>query len=84
MLNEAGYPVKPDDMRFSLTLDHLPFIPSQQQDIALYLERQLAKIGVDVQVRQSASFPEWAERIGNWDFDMTSLWTLLRLETQYI
>ena len=22
-------------------------------------------------MRTSASFPEWAERIGNWDFDMT-------------
>ena len=52
-------------------MDYIPVIPSQQRDVALYLERQLAKIGIDVQVRRSASFPEWAERIGNWDFDVT-------------
>ena len=71
LLDAAGYPLKPDGTRFSLTLDYIPVTPSQQQDVALYLKRQLAEVGVDVQVRQSASFPEWAERIGNWDFDMT-------------
>jgi hypothetical protein len=39
--------------------------------VVLYLQRQLAQVGIAVQVRRSASFPEWAERIGNWDFDMT-------------
>ena len=71
LLDEAGYPIKPDGTRFSLTLDYIPVTPSQQQDVALYLKRQLAEVGIDVQVRQSASFPEWADRIGNWDFDMT-------------
>ncbi|MEE8392476.1 MAG: ABC transporter substrate-binding protein [Anaerolineae bacterium] len=71
LLDEAGYPVKSDGARFSLTLDYIPVIPSQQRDVAMYLGRQLAKIGIDVHVRRSASFPEWAERIGNWDFDMT-------------
>ncbi|MBU2578157.1 ABC transporter substrate-binding protein [Patescibacteria group bacterium] len=71
LLDEAGYPRKPDDKRFSLTLDYIPVIPSQQGDVALYLKRQLARVGIDVRVRRSESFPEWAERIGNWDFDMT-------------
>ncbi len=71
LLDEAGYPVQPDGTRFSLTLDYLPVTPSQQRDVALYLERQLARIGIKVDVRRSASFPDWAERIGNWDFDLT-------------
>ncbi len=71
LLDEAGYPANPDGIRFSLTLDYIPLIPSQQQDVALYLDRQLAQIGIDVRLRRSASFPEWAERIGSWDFDLT-------------
>ena len=71
LLDEAGYPVQSVGARFTLSLDYIPVIPSQQRDVALYLARQLAKIGIEVQVRPSANFPEWAERIGNWDFDMT-------------
>jgi hypothetical protein len=71
LLDEAGYPIQPDGTRFSLTLDYIPVIPGQQRDVALYLERQLARIGIRVDVRRSAGFPEWAERIGNWDFDLT-------------
>ena len=71
LLDAAGYPLKPDGTRFGLTLDYIPVIPTQQRDIALYLERQLAKIGIRVQVRKSATFSDWAARIGAWDFDMT-------------
>jgi len=71
LLDEAGHPIGSDGTRFSLSLDYIPVVPSQQRDVALYLKRQLAEIGIDVQVRESANFPEWAERIGNWDFDMT-------------
>jgi peptide/nickel transport system substrate-binding protein len=71
LLDEAGYPLQPGGTRFSLTLDYIPVIPSQQRDVALYLEHQLARIGIEVQVRRSSSLPEWAERIGNWDFDLT-------------
>jgi len=46
-------------------------MPSQQRDVALYLKRQLEKVGIDTRVRRSKNFPEWATRIGNWDFDMT-------------
>jgi len=71
LLDAAGYPLKPGGTRLTITLDYLPAMPSQQEDVALYLRRQLAKIGIEVQIRTSASFPEWAKRSGNWDFDMT-------------
>lgn len=71
LLDQAGYPLQENGSRFSLTLDYLPVLPTQQHDIAYYISSQLKEIGVDVQVRDSASFPEWAQRIGEWDFDMT-------------
>jgi peptide/nickel transport system substrate-binding protein len=71
LLDEAGYTLQPDGTRFSVTLDYIPVIPSQQRDVALYLERQLARVGIKVEVRRSTSFSEWAARIGNWDFDLT-------------
>jgi peptide/nickel transport system substrate-binding protein len=71
LLDQAGYPLKEDGSRFSLTLDYVPVIPSQQHDVAYYIQYQLSKVGIEVHVRDSATFPEWADRIGNWDFDMT-------------
>ena len=71
LLDETGYTVKSDGMRFSLNLDYAPVLPSQQQNIGLYLKRQLRKIGIDVHVRRPENFLEWTKRISNWDFDMT-------------
>jgi peptide/nickel transport system substrate-binding protein len=71
LLDEAGYPRKSDGTRFSVTLDYIPVVPSQFRDVALYLRRQLEKVGIRVQVQKSETFPEWAKRIGDWDFDMT-------------
>jgi len=71
LLDEAGYTVKSDGTRFSLTLDHFPVIPSQHRDVALYIKRQLLKAGISVHVRKPKNMGEWIKRIGNWDFDMT-------------
>ncbi|KPA13943.1 peptide ABC transporter substrate-binding protein [Candidatus Magnetomorum sp. HK-1] len=71
ILDKAGYKLGPDKNRFSLTIDHMPAIPNQQYDIALYLKHQLSKIGIDIKVRSFENFSEWLDKIGNWDFDMT-------------
>lgn len=71
LLDKAGLPVTPAGTRFSITLDYIPIVPSQQHDIAFYIKRQLLKIGIDVRVRSLNTMKEWMERIGNWDFDMT-------------
>ena len=71
LLDKAGLPITSTGTRFALTLDYIPIIPSQQHDIAFYIKRQLSKVGIDVRVRSSKNFKEWAERVGNWDFDMT-------------
>ncbi|MBU1171433.1 MAG: hypothetical protein KKD44_17915, partial [Proteobacteria bacterium] len=71
LLDQAGLTVKTNGIRFSVTLDYIPIIPSQQHDMAFYMKRQLSKIGIDVRVRISKDFKEWADHISTWDFDMT-------------
>lgn len=70
LLDEAGFPVK-DDKRFKVTVDFFPGYDEQQKLVADYLRPQLKKIGIEVEVRTSADFGAWADRISNWDFDMT-------------
>ncbi len=71
LLDQAGYALSEDGVRFSLTLDYLPVLPTQQHDVAYFIQHQLKDVGIAVQVRDSESFAEWAQRIGEWDFDMT-------------
>jgi peptide/nickel transport system substrate-binding protein len=71
LLDEAGYPAIDGNDRFSLQLDHMPAIPTQQRDIAIYLKRQLKKVGIDIHIHSANSFSEWLNKIGNWNFDMT-------------
>lgn len=70
LLDQAGYPMK-DGKRFAVKVDFYPGYDEQQKLIAEYLRPQLKKIGIEVEVRTSADFGSWADRISNWDFDMT-------------
>ncbi|MGN5478897.1 ABC transporter substrate-binding protein [Cupriavidus basilensis] len=72
LLDEAGYPRKADGTRFALRLDFLPGAPDTSQLVAEYLRPQLAKVGIQAQLRPSPDFPTWSQRIANWDFDMTT------------
>lgn len=71
LLDEAGYAPDEDGTRFSLTVDYIPGAPEQQQTVAEYLKSQLAEVGIDVEVRAAPDFPTWAQRVSNYDFDMT-------------
>lgn len=71
LLDQAGYPITENGFRFSLTLDYLPLVPSQQRDTAYLIKKNLKDIGIEVIIRDSGSFPDWAYRISHWDFDMT-------------
>jgi len=71
LLDQAGYALSGNGIRFSLTLDFIPVLPTQQHDVAYFIQNQLKDVGIEVQVRESESFAEWAQRIGEWDFDMT-------------
>lgn len=72
LLDEAGHPVKADGTRFSLTIDHVPGGEAFHKNVAETVKGQLAKIGVQVEVRNSPDFTAWAERVSNYDFDMTT------------
>lgn len=75
LLDEAG--LKPDakGIRFALTIDAIPS-SGDQRPIQEYLRPALAKVGIDVRIRQSPDFPTWARRIGNHEFEATldSVW----------
>ena len=71
LLDTAGYPKKADGTRLSLTIDYLPGVDEQQRNIAEYLRSQLKRAGINLEVRAAPDFPTWAQRVSNFDFDLT-------------
>jgi peptide/nickel transport system substrate-binding protein len=71
LLDEAGFPKNPDGERFAIQIDYEPEAEFLQHNVAEYLRSQLKKIGINLTVRSSADFPAWANRISNYDFDLT-------------
>ncbi|MEZ4631581.1 MAG: ABC transporter substrate-binding protein [Deinococcales bacterium] len=70
LLDEAGYPKGADGTRFTISVDFLPGPDGQL--LADYLKSQLPEIGIEVEIRASADFPTWANRISNYDFALTT------------
>lgn len=71
LLDAAGYPKGAGGSRFSLTIDYIPGGDEQQRNVAEYLRSPLKRIGIDLQVRAAPDFPTWAQRVSNYDFDLT-------------
>jgi peptide/nickel transport system substrate-binding protein len=71
MLDAAGYKAGPNGERFRLTIDYAPGADDQQKTVAEYVRAQLKKIGVTAEVRASADFPAWAQRMATKDFDLS-------------
>ncbi len=71
LLDDAGYKKGADGSRFSLTIDYIPGADEQQRNIAEYLRSQLKRVGINLEVRAAPDFPTWAQRISNYDFDLT-------------
>ncbi len=71
LLDEAGYKPNGDGERFKLTIDYLPGVDDQQKTVAEYVRGQLKKVGIMVEVRTSADFPAWAQKLANHDFDLS-------------
>lgn len=70
LLDAAGYPRKADGVRFSLTFEsgETEFGQEVGELIASVLRR---KLGIRVDVRPTSTLKEWAERIANWQYEMT-------------
>ena len=71
LLDEAGLKKGPDGMRLQLTIDYIPNDNDQQRNVAEYLRAGLKRIGIALQVRAAPDFPTWAQRVSNFDFDLT-------------
>lgn len=71
LLDAAGYPKKADGKRFKIYHDFLPF-GSDLQRSAEFVKQQLARVGVDVEIR-SQDVAGFVRRVyGEYDFDMTN------------
>ncbi len=71
LLDEAGLKKGPDGVRLQLTIDYIPNDNDQQRNVAEYLRAGLKRIGIALQVRAAPDFPTWAQRVSNFDFDLT-------------
>ena len=75
LLEAAGLKPGSNGMRMSLNLDMIPGI-ADMRATGEYLKPTLAKVGIDVQLRNAPDFPTWARRVSTYQFDMTmdSVW----------
>ncbi|TXM96943.1 ABC transporter substrate-binding protein [Methylobacterium sp. WL64] len=71
LLDEAGLKKGADGTRLQLTIDYIPNDNDQQRNVAEYLRAGLKRIGIALQVRAAPDFPTWAQRVSNFDFDLT-------------
>ena len=71
LLDEAGHARGADGTRFPMTIDYDPGDPEQGRNVAEFLRPQLRKIGIAAEVRAVPDFPTWAERVSNFDYDVT-------------
>jgi len=68
LLDEAGFPKGADGKRFSISID---YGNTGAKQYAEFTKASLAKVGIDVSVNSFVDFPTWAQKISNYDFDMT-------------
>jgi len=71
LLDQAGYPRKGKEMRFSLTLTYMPGDPINQKMLAEYFKPQLKKIGIDINLKAPADFMSWYMNMAKWEHDMS-------------
>ncbi|MFG1295170.1 ABC transporter substrate-binding protein [Xanthobacter variabilis] len=71
LLDEAGLKKGADGSRMTLTIDYIPNQNEYQRNIAEYLRSAFKRIGVTLEVRAAPDFATWAQRVSNFDFDLT-------------
>jgi peptide/nickel transport system substrate-binding protein len=75
LLDDAGLRPAANGVRLTLDLDAIPG-NADQKTIQEYLKVSLAKVGIEINQRQSPDFPSWARRVSSLQFEMTldSVW----------
>ncbi|MBB3994917.1 peptide/nickel transport system substrate-binding protein [Sulfitobacter undariae] len=68
LLDEAGYAKGADGTRFDLTIDYGSVAAKPQAE---FIKASLSKVGIKVSVNSFVDFPTWAQKISNYNFDMT-------------
>lgn len=71
LLDDAGYPADGDGKRMDLVLDVPGWGLADHGPISQYLVPQLAKVGIEVELRRSPDFGSWASRISSFDYQAT-------------
>lgn len=71
MLDAAGYPVGADGSRFSFVLDVPSWAPSAHVPAAEYIQAQLAKLNIKVELRKAPDFGTWVKRVSSWEYEAT-------------
>tara|TARA_R110000751_G_scaffold272764_1_gene373056 strand:- start:77851 stop:79458 length:1608 start_codon:yes stop_codon:yes gene_type:complete len=71
MLDEAGYPKGENGERFSFTLDIPSWAPQAHVPMAEYIQAQMAKLDIKVELRRAPDFGTWVKRISSWDYEAT-------------
>ena len=75
LLDAAGLKPGAQGTRMQLSLDMLPGV-ADMRVTGEYIKPALAKVGIDVQLRNAPDFPTWARRVSSFQFDLTmdSVW----------
>ncbi|MBF0227486.1 MAG: ABC transporter substrate-binding protein, partial [Desulfobacterales bacterium] len=72
LLDEAGYPRDKKGKRFSFRVTYIPDKSANNRRLMEYFhELFLLKLGIDAKIEHPENFVAWAEKIANWDFDVT-------------
>lgn len=71
LLDAAGHRRGADGTRFALTIDSPAGQPELGRNLAEFLRVQLRKVGIAAEVRLAPDFPTWAQRVSNFDYDLT-------------
>jgi peptide/nickel transport system substrate-binding protein len=72
LLDAAGYPRDKAGKRFKATIDFIPANREMFIAIVEYLRNELmSKIGVELIIRESDDFPQWAAVVSNGNFELT-------------
>lgn len=70
LLNEAGFPVKANGYRFSLTVTSVPGFASYSTLLAEDMKSTLAKVGIDLSIVNYPDETSWEQAVSNYNYDL--------------
>ena len=71
LLDAAGLTKGADGTRGKFTVQYIPGDNDQQRNVAEYLRAAFKRLDIVLTEQPAPDFPTWAQRISNFDFDMT-------------